>query len=90
MQAENKNAGRRATGVASIPLDANLLTTTQTLAAIQALVASAVADGDVAAAWAGWGVLLEVRDGIAQGFYFAFLSWRFGVFMAVAVTFRRL
>src|SRR6266481_3725444 len=86
MQAENKNAGRRATGVASIPLDANLLTATQALSAIQALVTSAVSHSDVAAARTSRRVLLKVRDGIAQRFNFALGRGRFRVFVAAAVA----
>jgi len=62
------------------------LTAAEALAAIQAFVASAVADGDVAAAWASRRVLLEVSDGIAQRFYFALQCGGLWVlFMAPAV-----
>jgi hypothetical protein len=43
------------------------LTAAQALPAIEAFVAGAVADGDVAAVGAGGGVLLEVGQGIVEG-----------------------
>src|SRR5208282_4517782 len=45
------------------------LRTTKALAAVEALVASTIADRDVAAVRAGRSILLEVRDGVAQGLH---------------------
>src|SRR5258707_318844 len=45
------------------------LRTPKTLAAVQTLVTSAVAHGDVAATWTGRVVLLEMGDRIAEGFH---------------------
>ncbi len=44
-----------------------LLTATQALAAVEAFVAGAVADGDVATIRAGGSILLKMGDGITKG-----------------------
>ena len=48
-----------------------MLAAPEALAAVQALVTGAVADGDMAAARACWRVLLKVGYGIAEAFNFA-------------------
>ena len=60
------------------------LRATEAFAAVQALVARAIAHGDVAADGAGGCVLLEVRDGVVQGFHGAMGAFAMG---AVAVAF---
>ena len=67
----------------SVPRPSDFSAAPKALAAVEALVTGAIADGDVAAVWAGRRVGLKMSDGIAQ----AFNQTRAGcmVFVSVAV-----
>src|SRR5262245_49583669 len=62
------------------------LTAAEALAAVETLVAGAVANRDVAAVGTGRGVLLEMRDGIAQAFHDPLARGAVGVAMAVTIA----